>query len=56
MVSEEQAKYKEELRQERIARQKQKGDYSYYDEVEIERCEDCGAPLNSHGHCPHCDY
>ena len=37
--------------------QKQKGDYAdRLDDGSLECCDDCGTPLNSHDHCPRCDY
>lgn len=40
----------------RLNEQRVNNDYDYLDNGDIERCDDCGAPINSHGHCPNCDY
>ena len=47
--------HKEELLNARTSEQKQNADYDYDAEGNIEYCE-CGRALNSHGHCPRCDY
>ena len=47
---------KEQLKDHRLKEQKDKKDYSYEYDGEIETCEDCGTPINSNGHCPRCDY
>ena len=54
MNSYERNKYEQELRESRMKEQRERLDYSYLD-GEIEKCE-CGCPINSHGHCPRCDY
>jgi len=41
----------ENLKDHRLKEQKWKKDYN----DEMERCE-CGCYLNSHDHCPRCDY
>lgn len=51
----------EEMKQDlfdlRISEQKNKGDYAdRLDDGSLERCVDCGTPINSHDHCPRCDY
>ena len=51
----EQEKFNEELRENRVKEQKDNNDYDYNSDRKIEKC-DCGHPLNSHGHCPICDY
>lgn len=48
--------YKEELTSERLKQQKQSKDYDVNEDGEIETCSTCGTPLNSHSHCPKCDY
>lgn len=48
-------KYKEELKEHRLKEQKDKNDYAYLEDGSIEKCI-CGMPLNSHDHCPRCDY
>ena len=40
----------------RSSEQKQKKDYAYLEDGSIETCGNCGTPLNSHDHCPLCDY
>jgi len=40
----------------RMEEQKQNGDYSFGPKGNIEHCDACGNPINSHGHCPACDY
>lgn len=45
-------KEKEEHVANRIAQQKLNNDY----DDDMEQCDDCGSYLNSHGHCPRCDY
>lgn len=52
----EQEVYEEELRENRKKEQLSKKDYSYLEGGEIEKCDDCGCPINSHDHCPNCDY
>jgi hypothetical protein len=47
--------WEQELRDSRLKDQKDKRDYSYGEDGEIEKCE-CGAKINSRGHCPRCDY
>lgn len=48
---------KDDLFDMRINEQKQKGDYAdRLDDGSLECCSDCGTPLNSHDHCPRCDY
>lgn len=43
----------EEMKQE----QKNKGDYAdRLNYGSLEKCGDCGTPINSHDHCPRCDY
>ncbi|WP_299116897.1 hypothetical protein [uncultured Winogradskyella sp.] len=52
MKSIEQLKWEEELMNNRLKDQQQKKDYN----EEKEKCLDCGSYLNSHDHCPRCDY
>lgn len=40
----------------RAKEQKASKDYRYEENGEIETCSDCGSPINSHDHCPRCDY
>ena len=49
-------KEKEESIERRMEEQKQNGDYSFGPKGNIEHCDACGNPINSHGHCPACDY
>ena len=39
-----------------MKKEKDKSDYSYTDNGEVERCDNCGSLINSHGYCPLCDY
>jgi hypothetical protein len=48
--------YKQELEQQRLKEQKQNNDYDYGFDGLPEKCDDCGSFINSHGHCPRCDY
>ena len=49
--------HKNELFDMRISEQKKNGDYAdRLDDGILECCRDCGTPLNSHDHCPRCDY
>jgi len=50
----EQAKQKDY--EHRRMEQEQNKDYSYWETGEIEKCDECGCEINSHGHCPRCDY
>lgn len=54
--SDEQLQDEEQRRLRRLYDQQEAGDYSRDEDGIIERCEDCGRPLNQHGHCPSCDY
>ena len=47
----EQFNWDETIKENRLKEQKQKKDYNN----EMEKCE-CGTYLNSHDHCPKCDY
>ena len=47
--------FEEALREQRYNEQKRNDDYDINEDGQIEKCE-CGQPLNSHGHCPRCDY
>lgn len=47
--------YEEELIEQRTKNQKEKDDFDYDEFGNAEKCE-CGRLLNSHGHCPRCDY
>ena len=51
----EQEQYEEDLREQRHIEQKRNNDYDINEDGEREKC-DCGTSLNSHGHCPNCDY
>jgi len=46
----------EQRRIARLEKQISDKDYSIDDEGRPEKCDDCGANINSHGHCPNCDY
>ena len=48
--------FNEELFENRINEQKDKKDYDYLKDGQIEKCDNCGNFINSHGHCPKCDY
>jgi len=47
---------KEKLKDNRLKQQKQNNDYAYELNGQIEKCNDCGSEINSHDHCPRCDY
>jgi len=48
---------KQDLFDLRISEQEQIGDYAdRLDDGSFEKCNDCGTPINSHDHCPRCDY
>ena len=47
---------KEQLKDARLKKQKDNKDYSYEEGGKIEICDDCKSYINSHGHCPRCDY
>ena len=48
---------KQDLFDLRIYEQEQKGDYAHrLDDGSLEVCGNCGTPINSHDHCPRCDY
>ena len=55
LFGKEHAEFEESVREQRYNEQKQNKDYDYDNEGNIEYC-DCGMALNSHGHCPRCDY
>ena len=46
----------QELKWLRLSEQKANKDYAYTYNGCVERCNDCGSDINSHGHCPICDY
>lgn len=47
----------QELIRLRIEHQRNSSDYDYDEESgKAGRCGDCNSWLNSHGHCPRCDY
>lgn len=55
--SDEQLREEDERRTNRLVEQQNQQDYLWDDfNGGFERCEDCGSKLNSHGHCPSCDY
>lgn len=54
--SDEQLQDEDQRRLRRLYDQQESQDYSYDEEGMAERCDDCGTRLNSHGHCPNCDY
>lgn len=46
-----------QLLENRLYEQERNRDYAdKLDNGDIERCPDCGTPINSHDHCPRCDY
>jgi len=47
---------KEQLKNNRIQEQKDNKDYSYDEVNKLEICNKCKSYINSHGHCPLCDY
>ena len=53
--SKEHEQFEESLLEQRYNEQKRNNDYDINEDGEIEKCE-CGNYLNSHGHCPQCDY
>ncbi len=55
-MKKEQFEWEESLRANRLNEQEQKKDYDYDEDGNPEKCEDCGSYINSHGHCPRCDY
>lgn len=56
MKTQEQVEFEEESRQNRLQEQEAEKDYYYEEDGGIEKCGDCRAAINSHGHCPNCDY
>ena len=48
--------HKQELLDQRKVEQKQSEDYSYEVDGRPEICDICRSYINSHGHCPRCDY
>ena len=51
-MNEEQFKWEEALKDNRFKEQREKKDYN----EDMEKCWYCGSYLNSHDHCPLCDY
>ena len=49
-------KWKEELLEQAIKEQEKNADYSYETNGSKEKCDNCGCFINSHDHCPRCDY
>lgn len=47
--------WKESCRQQRLSEQEMKQDYQIDNDGNYEMCG-CGRYLNSHSHCPNCDY
>lgn len=47
---------KEELLRQRLKEQEDNKDYEIDWEGEYEECHTCGTFINTHGHCPRCDY
>jgi len=45
----------EKIKDIRLNEQRDNEDYSYLED-EIEKCDKCKSFINSHGHCPLCDY
>jgi len=54
--SNEQLEYEDQQRLRRLYDQQESYDYSLDEDGIRERCDDCGRFINSHGHCPNCDY
>jgi len=54
-MNEETEKWNEGLLDNRTREQKDNNDFSFMEDGGIEKCE-CGREINSHGHCPRCDY
>lgn len=54
--SDEELQDDEQRRLRRLYDQQEANDYSRDEDGILERCEDCGKPINSHGYCPSCDY
>ena len=48
--------HKEELKDARLKEQEDNSDFAYLENGEIEKCDNCHSFINSHGHCPLCDY
>jgi hypothetical protein len=51
-MTEEQFKWEEALKENIFREQKQNRDFN----EDMEKCDDCGSYLDSHDHCPLCDY
>ena len=47
---------KGQLKDVRLKEQQDKQDYSFEEDGSIEICDNCKSSINSHGHCPLCDY
>ena len=56
MKDREQYEWEQELREYRLAEQKRESDYSFEENGDFELCGDCHSRINSHGHCPRCDF
>jgi len=54
--SKEQFDWEQEIFETNLKTQEQNKDYDYNHNGERNKCDDCGNNLNSHGHCPRCDY
>ena len=48
--------HEEQQYRSRIDEQKSKDDYTFDKDNNQEVCDQCGNYINSHGHCPRCDY
>lgn len=55
-MNEQQYEWEQFCRYNRIEQQKHNNDYEYDENGNIERCSDCWSYINSHCHCPICDY
>ncbi len=55
MDEDDRIKERRDLLGERFKRQRDEHDYTIANGLP-EKCDYCGAPINSHGHCPRCDY
>lgn len=54
-MNKEEQEHNDELLANRLSEQIRKDDFIFNLDTGYEKCE-CGKRLNSHGHCPRCDY
>lgn len=54
--SEEQARWEEAVKDNRLKEQQENKDYDYDENGAPQKCDDCHSFINSDGHCPLCDY